>query len=1134
MRSIVAAFSVACTISLLVVPAALGGADRRQRSYRGRGRNSLRGPDPHRRAPRPRPHDSSAPPRRRRCDGLNNDRAPYRRADPDRRLGRCDEPARPRLRRPTGTRTSTTTSSPSCGPVSRGHRRRRVLGRPRQQRLHQRRRLPVPARRRRRGPLGLRRLPGAPATLSLYPGGYSGGGVPLTAQATLGVPVRGRRSTSWDGYNESEPPAVADPQRDVAFEGGDGRAGRPPPPTASQKVETDPRASTRSTARSHWHRIKATVATRRGRNRDPLEPARCLRPRAVRRPAARRRRPTMRCQRRPRRKTEKEKRKQEVEEARASQRRRRPRAASTPVAESPSQVEPARARVRAPQLEPPPARPGARQCQLEGPRPRSGASPGGPSPRSGSGAGGRAYVTRASGKNATAATLRLPPGGAYRLRFAVDDLLGRGARAPSTRKGRGTRPSRESCSPPPSSSRSCWSPARPLPHRTQANESLDASVRFLQDVQNPDGGFGGSKGRQSSPVFSAWVALALAAAGINPQDQTKPRRHRRLQLPGRPLRRGARRRECQPSRLHDDPRARTDGGQRRRNRPARLRRRTTWSPRSSAAARRTAPSPTSPAAAADQRHDLRDPRSGAGPGARGAGGDRGRRPTWVESAQQDERRLVLELGQARARSRHDRSRDPGADRRWLAAGSEAVEEGARLPARGPEPRRRLPRLPRRAESNVASTAWAVQGDLVGGREPGNVAHRVRRYEPLDFLASLQEPDGHIRWRREPGPERDLDDRLRRARLRRPRLAVPGAAASLGQPAADAGSQARAMAPTRAEASSPAGAAAGAPLFSRPKPQSQGRTPGRCAVVPASGPDPVDHSDDPARRQHRAAARVRDREPRVVRGEPESVAGSRSAGSGPDGGFRGTGGARRPSTGSGRRQRHGQRRGRGRWSRRARAAGRGHQRPVRTAAGGEVQRHRDRRAPARRRTARSPSAPRACTAPAAMTPVGWPAAAIAAFALLIALGGARWEHRRQALPLVIAALDLGNALADLATALRVPVLIAAIVVLLLCALELGRFGSECWRRRVRARDFDLRRADRAGDRRTAACRLLRPTAPRRDRRRRRWSRSPPPPAADRDAVQPSTRSPATSWRCSGGSTAPACWSAPARRSGLWGP
>lgn len=54
----------------------------------------------------------------------------------------------------------------------------------------------------------------------------------------------------------------------------------------------------------------------------------------------------------------------------------------------------------------------------------------------------------------------------------------------------------------------------------------------------------------------------------------------------------------------------------------------------------------------------------------------------------------------------------------------------------------------------------------------------------------------------------------------------------------------------------------------------------------------------------------------------------------------------------------------------------------------------------------------------------------------------------------AAIDLGDGLAEIATALEVPVLIAAVLALLLCALELGRFAVEWWRRRVRARDFDL--------------------------------------------------------------------------------
>jgi biopolymer transport protein ExbB/TolQ len=55
--------------------------------------------------------------------------------------------------------------------------------------------------------------------------------------------------------------------------------------------------------------------------------------------------------------------------------------------------------------------------------------------------------------------------------------------------------------------------------------------------------------------------------------------------------------------------------------------------------------------------------------------------------------------------------------------------------------------------------------------------------------------------------------------------------------------------------------------------------------------------------------------------------------------------------------------------------------------------------------------------------------------------------------VSAAIDLGDGLAQLATALRVPVLIAAIVVLLLCALELGRFAVE-WQRRFRNRGVAL--------------------------------------------------------------------------------
>jgi hypothetical protein len=54
--------------------------------------------------------------------------------------------------------------------------------------------------------------------------------------------------------------------------------------------------------------------------------------------------------------------------------------------------------------------------------------------------------------------------------------------------------------------------------------NLEATVRYLQDVQQEDGGFA-EPGRGEEPDFSAWVALALAAAGINPRDQTTAKQH---------------------------------------------------------------------------------------------------------------------------------------------------------------------------------------------------------------------------------------------------------------------------------------------------------------------------------------------------------------------------------------------------------------------------------------------------------------------------------------------------------------------------------------------------------------------------------------------------------------------------------
>ena len=44
---------------------------------------------------------------------------------------------------------------------------------------------------------------------------------------------------------------------------------------------------------------------------------------------------------------------------------------------------------------------------------------------------------------------------------------------------------------------------------------------YLLAAQNADGGLGGAPGSASSPLYSGWAALGLAAAGENPQDVTR-------------------------------------------------------------------------------------------------------------------------------------------------------------------------------------------------------------------------------------------------------------------------------------------------------------------------------------------------------------------------------------------------------------------------------------------------------------------------------------------------------------------------------------------------------------------------------------------------------------------------------------
>src|SRR5580700_7951843 len=54
--------------------------------------------------------------------------------------------------------------------------------------------------------------------------------------------------------------------------------------------------------------------------------------------------------------------------------------------------------------------------------------------------------------------------------------------------------------------------------------NLERTVRYLQNAQLESGGFA-EPGSEPGSDFTAWVALALAAAGINPRDQTTAKQH---------------------------------------------------------------------------------------------------------------------------------------------------------------------------------------------------------------------------------------------------------------------------------------------------------------------------------------------------------------------------------------------------------------------------------------------------------------------------------------------------------------------------------------------------------------------------------------------------------------------------------
>ncbi len=143
------------------------------------------------------------------------------------------------------------------------------------------------------------------------------------------------------------------------------------------------------------------------------------------------------------------------------------------------------------------------------------------------------------------------------------------------------------------------------------------------------------------------------------------------------------------------------------------------------------------------------------------------------------------------------------------------------------------------ESNVASTAWGVQGIWAAGEDPETwrTGSGQATEEPLDYMESMQQPDGHIRWR----GSSDLNGIWMTAYVLpaftgqvMPYALVPRAApraerlASCGEvratPEAPGGSPIGGPEPGPAGGVGAGGGGNGAPDFSSPQPESKGKTP----------------------------------------------------------------------------------------------------------------------------------------------------------------------------------------------------------------------------------------------------------------------------------------------------------------------
>ncbi len=414
----------------------------------------------------------------------------------------------------------------------------------------------------------------------------------------------------------------------------------------------------------------------------------------------------------------------------------------------------------------------------------------------------------------------------------------------------------------------CTDPAALAKPNNPTDEArLDSTVRYLQDSQLPDGGFGNA-GQEPSQDFSAWVAFALAAAGINPRDQAQPGGVDAYSFLVAHFKQGIAEELCAPAIC------------------------TTTLERELLVVE-TAGTDPHDFAGYDLLGEIlaRKLPGGSFPYVPGGDGEVNDtvwamlalsaidEPTSREAVHEAAKWLIGQQENNGSWSWKDKGSQGEVDTTGAAiealnaAGmhdTAAQERAFKYLHEAQEPDGGFPEFPGEGEANVASTAWATQGIWSAGQNPETwLTHSDQATEePLGYMAALQQPDGHIEW----GENKEMNGVWMTAMVaptfaggyfpyppvpyvEPPTSGTPGSKAGPTPPSP--GSSEPGLGGESAQPGSgviAGGGGDGAPLFSRPQPQSKGKTPGgrrqlHAAHARSTKKNPTEHRRNPGVRRN---------------------------------------------------------------------------------------------------------------------------------------------------------------------------------------------------------------------------------------------------------------------------------------------